>query len=74
VAIKKEKYAWMNCHNGKIGCSNCQKFSNIHNSNNNSAFEISPEWSLNLISGETSNNKKTRLSVLRNKIRKHITS
>lgn len=63
----------MNCHNGKIGCSNCQKFSNIHNSNN-SAFEISPEWSLSLISGGTSNNKKTRLSVLRNKIRKHVTS
>lgn len=47
----------MNCHNGKISCSNCQKFSNIHNSNN-SAIEISPEWSLSLISGGTSNNKK----------------
>jgi len=66
----------MNCQNGKISCSICQKFGNIHNSNN-SAFEISPEWSLSLItliSGGASNNKNTRLSVLRNKIKNHITS
>lgn len=37
-------------------------------------MEISPEWSECKISGGKSNKKETRLSVLRNKIKKHLSS
>lgn len=68
---KKEKYKGLECANGKIGCSICKEVSTLKTP---LKIEISKEWVLCQIDGGMSENQKTRLSILRNKLKKHYSS
>lgn len=58
---------------GKIGCSFCRDIGCITKFKNR-AVENSSEWANYKISGGKSNKKETRLSVIRNKIKRHVSS
>ncbi|VVC29623.1 Hypothetical protein CINCED_3A010564 [Cinara cedri] len=68
---KKEKFKGLYCADGKIGCDICRKVSKLKTSQK---IEISQEWATCEIGGGTNTNKKTRLTVLRNKLKKHFES
>jgi len=63
---KKEKYKGLYCANGKIGCCICKEVKKLKTPQN---VEISQEWATCEIDGGTNINKKTRLAILRNKLK-----
>lgn len=71
--MKKAKYEWLIFFDGKIGCSFCRDIGCLTKFKNR-GVEISSEWAECKISGGRSNKKETRLSVLRNKIKRHLSS
>lgn len=72
-AAKKQKYTWLFCQNGLLGCKTCFEVSNFKTFKSRE-FEISKEWSLCQINGGTNIKKVTRLANLRNKIKRHNSS
>jgi len=72
-AEKKQKYTWLHCQNGLLGCTTCSEVSNFKTFKSQD-FEISKEWSSCQINGGNSIKKETRLASLRNKIKRHTSS
>ncbi|XP_022173984.1 E3 SUMO-protein ligase KIAA1586-like [Myzus persicae] len=72
-AEKKQKYTWLYCQNGLLGCTTCSEVSNFKTFKSQD-FEISKEWSSCQINGGNSIKKETRLASLRNKIKRHTSS
>jgi len=70
---KKQKYTWLHCQNGLLGCTTCFEVSNLKTFKSRD-FEISKEWSSSQINGGNSIKKETRLASLRNKIKRHTSS
>ncbi|VVC32500.1 Hypothetical protein CINCED_3A015589 [Cinara cedri] len=68
---KKEKFKGLYCTDGKIGCDICRKVSKLKTPQK---IEISQEWVTCEIDGGTNTNKKTCLTVLKNKLKKHFES
>ncbi|KAF0746987.1 E3 SUMO-protein ligase KIAA1586-like, partial [Aphis craccivora] len=67
---KKDRYPWLICDNGKIGCLYCKNVGELKTCKSQ-GFEISSEWNQINVDGGTNSKLITRLSVLRHKISRH---
>jgi len=67
---KKNKYPWLICSDGKIGCEYCKSVDTLKTFKCK-GVEISNEWCLTKIDGGSNTIKSTRLTNLRHKILKH---
>ncbi|VVC42470.1 Hypothetical protein CINCED_3A015440 [Cinara cedri] len=65
-AEKKQKYTWLHCQNGLLGCTTCFEVSNLKTFINGD-FEISKEWSSCQINGGNALKKKLDLLAFRRK-------
>lgn len=65
----KNKYAWLICSNGKLGCRVCTNVKTL-NVSKHAAGRISLEWSNSLIEA-TGKDRQSKLSNIRIKIKKH---
>lgn len=70
---KKDKYTWLMSQNKKIRCRICKEFDDFK-SYKNQNIEMAKEWTSCQIDGGENIKKKIRLSLLRNKMKKHSTS
>ncbi|VVC41398.1 Hypothetical protein CINCED_3A000798 [Cinara cedri] len=68
---KKKKFKGLYSTDGKIGCDICRKMGKLKTPQK---IQISQEWATCEIDGGTNTNKKTHLTVLRNKLKKHFES
>ncbi|KAE9536624.1 hypothetical protein AGLY_007026 [Aphis glycines] len=67
---KKDRYPWLNCDNGKIGCLYCKNVGELKTCKSQ-GVEISSEWNQINVDGGTNFKLVTRLSILRHKISRH---
>ncbi|XP_022170490.1 E3 SUMO-protein ligase KIAA1586-like, partial [Myzus persicae] len=70
---KKNKYPWLICIDGKIGCEYCKSVGTLKTFQSK-GVEISKEWCLTMIDGGSNTVKAARLTNLRHNILKHKTS
>lgn len=68
----KKNYDWLDCRNGKIGCVICESVKSL-GAQGKEKLSISVEWSKYLVK-ESGNNRQSKLSNLRIKIKKHVES
>ncbi|XP_022176912.1 E3 SUMO-protein ligase KIAA1586-like [Myzus persicae] len=67
---KKDRYPWLICDDGKIGCLYCKNVGELKTCKSQ-GVEISTEWSQINVDGGTNSKLVTRLSILRHKISRH---
>jgi len=70
---KKSRYPWLFCSKQKIGCEYCKEIGTLKTFKMR-GVEISKEWSMCTVDEGNHLKKQTKLSNLRNKIKKHSDS